>query len=166
MWADRLDSSGRSRGGCICVYVSNNWCKQYTVRETVCNPNLELLCLSMRPFYLPREFGSIIICAAYKLPSENVIRAANRLAECAHTQLQCTPGAPIFILGDFNHCRLELALPRFYQHVKCGTRNSRVLEKCFGNVKGAFLLSATQIIQLFISCPHTGPCLSQARPRP
>lgn len=65
--ADRMDSSMKSRGGGICVYVNNNWCNQVTVRGTICDPNLEVLCLSMRPFYLPREFGNIILCATYML---------------------------------------------------------------------------------------------------
>lgn len=44
-------------------------------------PDLELLCISMRPFYLPREFGSIILCATY---------------------IPRTARAHVFILGDFN----------------------------------------------------------------
>ncbi len=72
--ADRSESSGKSRGGGICVYVSNNWCKQYTVREKICDPDLELLCLSLRPFYLPREFGNIIVCAVYIPPVETLLK--------------------------------------------------------------------------------------------
>jgi len=136
--ADREATSGKARGGVICVYVNNNWCKQYTIRETYCDPDLELLCLSMRPFYLPREFGNIIICVAYVPPSGNAARAASRLADCVYTQRQRTPGAPVFVLGDLNHCKLEPALPGFYQYVKCGTRKNRVLDKCFGNIKGAY----------------------------
>lgn len=48
--ADRESSSGESRCGGICVYVSNQWCNQYTVRDTHCDSDLELLCLSLRPF--------------------------------------------------------------------------------------------------------------------
>lgn len=140
--AYRESSSGKSRGGGICVYVSNRWCNQYTVRDTHCDPDLELLCLSLRLFYLPREFGSILICAAYVPPSANAARAANRLADCVHAQLQHTATAPVFLLGDFNHCRLELVLPGFYQYVKCGTRNTRVLDKCYGNITHAYRAKA------------------------
>ena len=136
--ADRTDSSMKSRGGGICVYVSNIWCQQYTIRETLCCPNLELLCLSMRPFYLPREFGNIILCATYIPPGGNAKTAANQVAEVVHNQLQRTPNAPIFILGDFNQCKLEWALPGFYQYVKCGTRKDKVLDKCYGNIKDAY----------------------------
>lgn len=146
--ADRRVSSGKNRGGGICIYVSNNWCKQYTIRETICDPDLEVLCLSMRPFYLPREFGNIIFCAAYIPPIGNAIKAANRVAECVHTQLQRTPGAPIFVLGDFNQCKLELVLPGFYQYVKCGTRKDRVLDKCFGNINNACRLGTRSFLQL------------------
>lgn len=43
-------------------FVSNDRCKRYTVRETICWPDVDVLCTS---FYLPREFGSVVICAVY-----------------------------------------------------------------------------------------------------
>ena len=43
--ADREASSGKSRGGGLCMYVSNRWCRQYTIREKYCDPGLELPCL-------------------------------------------------------------------------------------------------------------------------
>lgn len=98
--ADRTVSSGKDRGGGICVYVSMNWCHQYTVRETICTPDLELL--SMRPFYLSREFGNIILCATYIPHSGNAITAAKFVAECVHCQLQLTARAHVFIQGYFN----------------------------------------------------------------
>ncbi len=57
--SDRNDNSGKSKGGGTCVYVNNKWCSQFTTRESVCTPDLELICLSLRPFYLPWEFGNI-----------------------------------------------------------------------------------------------------------
>lgn len=83
--ADHEATSGKSRGGGLSVYVSNSWYSQYTVREKYCDPDLELLCLSMRPIYLPREFGNIVICAVYVPPSANAARAANTLADCTRT---------------------------------------------------------------------------------
>lgn len=113
--ADRTVSSGKDRGRRICVYVSKNWCHQHTIRETICTPDLELLCISMRPFYLPREFGNITLCATYIPPSGNAVTAAKCVADCVHCQLQRTPRAPACILGDFNQCKLDLALPGFFQ---------------------------------------------------
>lgn len=136
--ADRSATSGKLRGGGICVYIRKDWCNQVTIRETLCCPDVELLCLSVRPFYLPREFSNIILCAAYVPPGGNAAKAATSLAECVHKQMQRTPEAPVFITGDFNLCRLEQALHGFEQYVKCGTRKDKVLDKCYGNVKSAY----------------------------
>ncbi len=120
--SNRSEASGKSRGGGVCVFINNRWCRQYTLRKTLCNPDVELMCLSLRPLYLPREFGSIILCTVYVPPSGNAASAAVQIADCVQEQLLRTPEAPIFILGDFNHCKLELSLPGFQQYIKCGTR--------------------------------------------
>lgn len=73
--ADRIYQSGKSRGDGIAMYVSNNWCKQYTVREMFCFPDVEFLHLHFRPFYLPREFGNVSMCIVYIPPSGNTARA-------------------------------------------------------------------------------------------
>ena len=97
------------------MYVSDKWCKQFTVKKIICSPDVEVLCLSMRPHYLPREFGNIIIAAVYVPPSGNAGRAAACIAECAHEQLQRTTGAPVFFLGDFKigraSCRERVSSP-------------------------------------------------------
>lgn len=104
----------------------------------MCNEDIELLCLSLRPFYLPREFGNILICSVYVPPDGNASRAAFRVADCVQEQLQRTPNAPIFVMGDFNHCSLNIALPGFEQYIKCDTRKNKTLDKCYGNVKSAY----------------------------
>lgn len=75
-------------------------------------------------------------------PIGNAQRAAKRLADCIHNQSQRTPGAPVFLLGDFNHCKPELVLPGFYQYVKCSTRKENVLDKRFGNINSAYKAKA------------------------
>lgn len=106
--SDRSEMSGKGRGGGICVFINDRWCRQHTLWKTVCNPDVELMCLSLRPLYLPREFGNIILCTVYVPPSGNATSAAAQITDCVHQQLLRTPEAPIFILGDFNHCKLEL----------------------------------------------------------
>lgn len=96
--ADRTVSSGKDSGRGICAYVSKNWCHQYTIRETICTPDLELLRISMRPFYVPGELGNIILCATYIPPSGNTITAAKCVAGCVRCQLQRPPRAPAYIL--------------------------------------------------------------------
>lgn len=87
---------------------------------------------------LSAEFGNIITGAVYKPPSGSAGKAAARIAECAHEQLQRTPAAPIFFLGDFNHCKPETALSGFEQYVICRARYNRILDKCYSNIKGAY----------------------------
>ena len=69
-------------------------------------------------------------------------RAANQIADCVHRHLQNKPGAPILLLGDFDHCSLNKSLPGFYQYMKCNTRNNYVLDQCYGNVKDAYTARA------------------------
>ncbi|KAG1940176.1 hypothetical protein F2P79_016894 [Pimephales promelas] len=140
--SDRSETSGKERGGGICVFINDKWCRQYTVRKIVCNPDVELMCLSLRPLYLPREFGNIILCSVYVPPSGNAANAAAHITDCVHQQLLRTPEAAVVILGDFNHCNLELSLPGFSQYVKCGTREDRILDKCYCNVKNAYVSRA------------------------
>ena len=58
--------TGKSQGGGVCLYVNQRYChpKSVTVRERICTPDVELLCVSLRPFYLPREFPQLFITRA------------------------------------------------------------------------------------------------------
>lgn len=70
--ADRdLVRSGKSCGGGVCAYINDRWCGCITVRETISDRDMELLCISLRPFYLPREFGNVVICVIYVPPDGN-----------------------------------------------------------------------------------------------
>lgn len=140
--SDRTVMSGKGKGGGLCLYINDRWCRQHTFREKICSSDVELLCVSLRPFYLPREFGNILICSVYVPPNGNASRAASQVADCVHEQLQCTPNAPIFIVGDFNHCDLNTALPGFEQYINCYTRKNRILDKCYGNLKLAYTATA------------------------
>lgn len=135
---DRNNNSGKTRGGGICVYIKDSWCSNYTTKDMVRTPDLELICLSLRPFYLPRDYGNIFICAVYIPPSGNAFKAASRVADCVHQQLKNEPDAPIFVLGDFNHCNMDYALPGFQQYVNNSTRKNKILDKCYGNIKDAY----------------------------
>lgn len=139
---DRDENSGKKRGGGVCVYINDSWCRNFAIRDSICNPDLELLCITLRPYYLPREFTNIFICAVYIPPSGNINRAASQIADCVHRHLQNKPDAPILILGDFNQCGLERSLPGFFQYVKCGTRKNNTLDKCYGNIKDAYVAKA------------------------
>lgn len=51
------------------------------------------------------------------------------------SQQRIYPDAVQIIAGDFNHMDLKAELPKFYQHVKCGTRGANTLDKVYSNIK-------------------------------
>ncbi len=60
--------TGKTAGGGLCLYVNKNWCKTALVRESVCTPDVELFSVSLRPFYLPREFPQLFVTLVYIHP--------------------------------------------------------------------------------------------------
>lgn len=70
--SDRLSTTtGKSCGGGVCAYINDRWCKSVLVRERLCTKDVELLSLSMRPMYLPREFPQIFVTVVYVHPKAN-----------------------------------------------------------------------------------------------
>ncbi|KAK1784814.1 hypothetical protein P4O66_003478 [Electrophorus voltai] len=130
---DRTADSGKSRGGRVCVMVNNSWCNNANVviLTRSCSPNLELLALKLRPFYLPREFTSVIINTVYIPPQANMDTALCELHE-ALTQFQTQHwDAALIVVGDFNSANLKRAVPNLYQHVTFPTRGNRTLDHCY-----------------------------------
>ena len=140
--ADRTRDSGKRRCGGVCLYINDRWCNNIKVHRKMCTPNLELLTVSLRPFYLPREFPTVVISCVYVVPEANINIAAEMIAEDANAMLAKYPGAPLFILGDFNSCRLDRVLPSLQQYVDIPTRRGNILDLCYGNVSDAFRASS------------------------
>ncbi|KAK7882241.1 hypothetical protein WMY93_028415 [Mugilogobius chulae] len=114
--ADRDNAkSGKKIGGGLCVYVNTSWSRTANIRETYCSPDVELLCVSFRPKYLPREFGKVTLIVVYVPPSGNDARATDVIVDCAQRVQASSPDSPLFIMGDFNSCPLSKSLPTF-QH--------------------------------------------------
>lgn len=61
---------GKSKGAGLILYLNNRWCNpsHVTVKDTLCCCDLELLAVSMRPDYLPREFTHVIAVCVYFPP--------------------------------------------------------------------------------------------------
>ena len=105
------------------------------VKDKICTDELELLSISLSPFYLPREFGQVIVTAVYIPPSANTTRASQTIYQCIEKLETASPGAPKIILGDLNTCKLDSVLPTFEQYVSCNTRGEKQLDLCYGNIK-------------------------------
>ncbi|KAJ8393741.1 hypothetical protein AAFF_G00057940 [Aldrovandia affinis] len=52
------------------------------------------------------------------------------------------PRAFLTINGDFNHAKLPKTLTGFTQYVKCSTRENKILDMMYANVKEAYSSSA------------------------
>ena len=130
--------TGKSRGGGVCIYVNKRYCSSVTVRESLCSSDVELLSVSLRPFYLPREFPQIFITTVYIPPKANPSTATSTIFDVVQKLQSMSPEAPHFILGDFNHVSLKKSSKNFYQYVTCTTRKDKTLDLCYGTVKGAY----------------------------
>ena len=127
----RLDrdkqTTGKAKGGGVCLYVNERWCKTVIVREQLCTPDIELLSVSLRPLYLPREFPQLFVTVVYIHPRANVDRAAQHICDVTQKLDALSTDAPKFILGDFNQCKLENCLPTYHQYITCPTRMNKQL---------------------------------------
>jgi hypothetical protein len=65
---DRTATSGKTRGGGVCLFANNCWCAMSNIKEVsrYCSPEVEYLMISCRPHYLPTEFSSILFVAVHK----------------------------------------------------------------------------------------------------
>lgn len=97
-----------------------------------------MLTLSLRSFYLPREFPTLVLSTVYIPPRANNNTAAEVAARCANRMQDKYPDAPVFILGDFNGCRLDNLLPSLHQYADTPTRRDNILDKCYGSIKDAY----------------------------
>lgn len=70
-------SSGKKRGGGLCIYINKDWCMDATLISKHCSPLAEFLFVKCRPFYTPREFTSVIVAAVYIAPSPTAKANAN-----------------------------------------------------------------------------------------
>ncbi|GAA6215221.1 A disintegrin and metalloproteinase with thrombospondin motifs 17 isoform X1 [Lates japonicus] len=136
--SDRTTNSGKTRGGGVCLYINDRWCNNIKAHHKASTPDLELLTVSLRPYYLPREFPAVVVSCVYIPPDANYNKAAEMLAGEANSMLARYPGAPVFIMGDYNNCRLDRTLPSFQQYVDIPTRRENVLDLCYGNIANAF----------------------------
>lgn len=71
----------KSKGGGLCFLINNRWCTNNKILSTSCTSDLETLVIQCRPFYLPREFPSLIFVAVYIPPDANTGTAIQQLVD-------------------------------------------------------------------------------------
>lgn len=129
------------RGGGVCLLIRDEWCRAVVIREQLCTPDIELLFVSLRPFYLPREFPQLFFTVVYIHPKANFNKATEIIFNLSQRLESLSPDAPKFFLGDLNNCPVKKSLRTYYQYVDCCTRKNKTLDMCYGTVKGAYTAS-------------------------
>ena len=55
---------------CVYIYIDDKWCNNKNIIDKYCDENIELLAISVRPFYLPCELNNIFVINVYTPPDE------------------------------------------------------------------------------------------------
>lgn len=126
------------------VFINSRWCHSghVTIKQQICTPNIELLAVSLRPYYLPREFSHVLGVTVYISPSAVPSRACDVIHSSIAELQTVHPSAFILVNGDFNHVNVSRTLTDFKQHVTCSTRQNKTLDMLFANVKDAYRATA------------------------
>ena len=124
---------GKKIGGGVCLYVNVRWCDSANVcvKKRVCTEDVELIYVSLRPRYLPREFGRIFVTVVYVpvFDLTSAARAGQTIAATVREMQLISADAPCFIVGDFNHCDLRKTLSSFKQYVICASSGDKTLDQ-------------------------------------
>ncbi len=120
--------------------INKKWCdpRKISILSRSCSPHLEHLSIICRPFYLPREFSSIIATAVYIPPQPDTSFALSKLHDVLSGYINKHPDAASIITGDFNKANLRQVMPNFHQNVSCPTRGPNTLYHCYTPFKKAY----------------------------
>ncbi len=137
---DRTAEAGKTKGGGVCFMINRKWCdpRNISILSRSCSPHLEHLSIICRPFYLPREFSSIVITSVYISPQADTSLALSNLHDVLSGYNNKHPDAAFIIAGDFNKANLKKVLPNFHQHISCPTRGLNTLDHCYTPLKNAY----------------------------
>ena len=96
------------------LMVYNSWCN-HNIQElkSFCSPNLEFLIIKCRPYYLPREFLSVILTAVYIPPQANTKTALKELHWTLCKLETIYPEAVFIAAKNFIKVNLTLTIPRW-----------------------------------------------------
>ncbi len=120
--------------------INKKWCdpRNISILSRSCSPHLEHLSIICRPFYLPREFTSIIVTAVYIPPQADTSLALSKLHDELSGNINKHPDAACIIARGFNKANLRKVMPNFHQHISCPTRGQNTLDHCYTQFKNAY----------------------------
>ncbi|KAF7641217.1 hypothetical protein LDENG_00288860, partial [Lucifuga dentata] len=111
--------------------VNSSWATDVCVLTTYCSLVLEMLTIKARPFYLPREFSSVLLTAVYIPPQADKSLALDELYNIVNRLENSHPEAAFIVLGDFNRANMKKVLPKYHQHIRFPTRQEQTLDHCY-----------------------------------
>ncbi len=120
--------------------TNKKWCdpRNISILSCSCSPHLEHLSIICRPFYLPREFSSIVVTAVYIPPQADTSLALSKLHDVLSGYINKHPDAAFIIAGDYNKAKVKKVMPNFHQHISCPTRGPNKLDHCYTQFKNAY----------------------------
>ena len=96
------------------MLVSKTWATNFSVHERVSTRSYEILTVSFRPHYLPREFCQVTVIPVY-IPGPDIdTQAAKRDVESYNRAMTRSGDQAVFVLGDFNACDITGLLPNLH----------------------------------------------------
>lgn len=131
---------GKKKGGGVALYINDRWCNNICVKKSICTPDIELLSVSVRPFYLPREFTNVYVTIVYIAPDAVKDKATKIVYDSISDLSNNKPDALHLVFGDANHCVKDLksVLNGFVQCVSCCTREQAMIDPFYCNVKNSY----------------------------
>ena len=114
------------------------WYNDTNILSTYCSPEIETLIIKCRPYYLPREFTSVVLIGVYIPSQANAAVAIGGLTNQVTAIENALPDSHVLVQGDFNHTSLKEELPRYKQRVKRVTREGQALDRCHSTIRDAF----------------------------
>ena len=106
--------------------VNSRWGTDVAVLVSHCSPDIELI-TKLGPFFLPRDFSSVILTTVYIPPQADKSRALEVLYKTINGLENVHPEAVFIVAGDFNRANLKV-LSKYYQHIKFPTLGEQTLD--------------------------------------
>lgn len=92
--------TGKSLGGGVCHYEQHCDHQGHIMHRQ----NIELVSVSLRPFYLPGEILQIFVTVAYIHPKADVDTVTRTMAKTLNWLQGISPDAPNVVMGNLNSC--------------------------------------------------------------
>ena len=121
------------------MFLNDIWASNGSVKSILSNKDVEIMTVNVRPYYLPREFSTVQIVLVYCPPNGNSDSATEYIFKTVNNLSSEKTDAVKLVMVDFNHIKLEAYLPLMHQYVNKPTRELNCLDKCFRNVKNAYI---------------------------